>query len=508
MSLLAAVLESAMDAIVVVGEGDRVELFNASAERMFGLPAGRALGQPVARLFPDGTVEAYRGAIAQLASIGVGNPSLGGTWPVQARRADGSLFPAEASIARALGEGREVHVLVVRDASSQHRALTALRESENRFRSLADHAPIMIWESDAQGRLHYFNRASLEWTGRSLSSKSGSGWSESVLPGDLPRILVPYEEAHRLRRKFTAEYRYRRADGAFRWVRASGTPRFGADGVFLGLIGTTLDIDDWRQAEAGLRRLNDELEHRVTERTAELTAAKEELEAFSYSVAHDLRAPLRAINGYSGQLATVHGETLGESGRRYLDRLQASSRRLERLISDLLQVARAGRQGAAAEPVDLGALARSVAEEHLAAAPRRPALHIGCLPRVLGEAAPLRQVLHNLIGNALKFSAAVPCPEISVASMISDNEIIISVRDNGAGFDAEYADKLFGVFQRLHAESEFEGSGVGLAIVQRIVRRHGGRAWGEGRVGEGATFRFSLPVERLLEDQKRVKNRT
>jgi signal transduction histidine kinase len=235
-----------------------------------------------------------------------------------------------------------------------------------------------------------------------------------------------------------------------------------------------------------------DLEQRVEARTAELSAVNKELESFSYSVSHDLRAPLRAIAGFVQILEEDHGASLNADARRSLERVKANATRMGQLIDDLLAFAQIGRVAITRQRVDLNHIAHTIAEEAAAAAERPVTLVIEPLPPCVGEPVLLQQVFANLLSNAVKFSARAERPEITVGAT-GGGEITYFVRDNGAGFDERFAEKLFGVFQRLHRTAEFEGTGVGLAIVQRIINRHGGRVWAEGKVGEGATFYFTLP---------------
>jgi signal transduction histidine kinase len=234
-----------------------------------------------------------------------------------------------------------------------------------------------------------------------------------------------------------------------------------------------------------------ELEARVRERTAELEAANQELNSFSYSVSHDLRAPLRAVDGYAQMLEEDYGERLEQEGRRLLSVVRASSRRMGSLIDDLLRFSRLGKQAPAKHPIDMTVLVREVLDELVPAT--TAALTVAPLPFADADRALLKQVWLNLIGNAFKYSGKRPDPRIEIDGREEQTENVYSVRDNGAGFDMRYAAKLFGVFQRLHREDEFPGTGVGLAIVHRVVTRHGGRVWAEGTPGEGACFHFSLP---------------
>ena len=246
-------------------------------------------------------------------------------------------------------------------------------------------------------------------------------------------------------------------------------------------------------AESRVRELNVSLEKRVAERTAALEEANRELESFSYSISHDLRAPLRSIAGFASLLREQAPELPGQSAR-FLERIELGATRMNELIDDLLQFSSTARHDVLKVQVDMAALVSGVVAELQSGTPSGPATEIGDLPAIQGDASLLRQVWLNLLGNAFKFSRHASAPRVEVGAQREAGGICYWVRDNGAGFDARYADKLFGVFQRLHSESEFEGTGVGLAIVRRIVERHGGTVSAESTSGAGATFRFLLPA--------------
>lgn len=240
-------------------------------------------------------------------------------------------------------------------------------------------------------------------------------------------------------------------------------------------------------------RVNAELERRVAARTAQLEAANKELEAFSYSVSHDLRAPLRHIDAFSRILLDEHAQTLDESAKRYLSVIRGGAQNMGRMIDDLLQLSRLDRQDADRRPTDLGTLVRDVVQElQHDAGERSIEWIIGPLPEVICDTGLIKLAFSNLLSNAVKYTKYQPHAVIQVGAVDGSNPAAIFVRDNGAGFDPRYADKLFGVFQRLHRKEEFEGTGVGLATVHRVVRKHGGRIWAESGVGKGATFFLTL----------------
>jgi signal transduction histidine kinase len=251
-----------------------------------------------------------------------------------------------------------------------------------------------------------------------------------------------------------------------------------------------------RRADEGVRQLNAELEQRVAKRTEELQAANKELEGFSYSVSHDLRAPLRGIIGFADALMEDHGPDLSEEARRKIAIVQSEGRRMGILIDELLAFSRLGRKAIQVVDLDMTKLVRASLDGVQGQYNGHDLdLQLGALPSAKGDRVLLGQVWANLLSNAIKFSSKREKPRIVVSAITDEKEHIYYVRDNGAGFNPSYQAKLFGVFQRLHDSSEFPGTGVGLALVQRIVNRHGGRVWAEGRPDEGATFYFTLPKE-------------
>jgi PAS domain S-box-containing protein len=378
---------------------------------------------------------------------------------------------------------------------SRQRTEAALRESEMRFRSVTQSANDAIIAADSGGNIIFWNQG----------AQAAFGYAEADVLGKPLTLLIPprYRDAHQQgmeRLRTTGEspllghpiaLQGLRRDGSELDVELSLAAWQTEAGTFYS--GILRDITERKWAEDEIRRLNVELEQRVVERTAQLEAANKELESFAYSVSHDLRAPLRSIDGFSRFLLQHCLDKLDAREQDYLRRVRAASQRMGQLIDDLLNLSRLTRIDLCREAVDLSALARLIAAELRQTQPQR---HVECVIAdgliVHGDGRLLWVMLENLLGNAWKFTAKLPQAKVEVGSTQHDGKTVYFIRDNGAGFDMAYADKLFAPFQRVHTPDEFEGTGIGLATVQRIVHRHGGRIWAEGAVHQGATFYFTL----------------
>jgi PAS domain S-box-containing protein len=313
----------------------------------------------------------------------------------------------------------------------------------------------------------------------------------SAHPDDRPKLEAALSATRDSRSHCAVDYRIIRPDGAVRFVHVRGKVVLDELGRALRLVGTLQDITSRQEAELAMQKLNRELQSSMSD----LAALNKELEGFSYSVSHDLRAPLRAIAGFSRMLVEDCGEVVPEQGRRYLDVIGKNVQKMSQLIDDLLAFSKLGRKPIQLVAVDMTKLAEEAAAEcREATASRSVEILVSALPATRGDLAMLRQVWLNLVSNAVKYSRAKDHAVVKITSRAADSEVTYEVEDNGVGFDMAHVGKLFGVFQRLHAAKDFEGTGVGLALVQRIVERHGGRVWAEGAVGKGATFRFSLPI--------------
>jgi PAS domain S-box-containing protein len=399
-----------------------------------------------------------------------------------------------------LTEVRRVAGVAARGAEERE---TALRASEARFRGLLDAAPDAIVIVDCGGRIVLANR----------QVEALFGYTATELVGQLVEVLMPegFRGGHVAQREryvsnprarpmgVGVDLAARRKDGSVFPVEISLSPMETEEGLLVSA--SVRDITERKRTESRVRALNADLQRRVTE----LGAVNRELEAFSYSVSHDLRTPLRSIDGFSQAILEEYDDRLDGQGRDYLRRVRAAATRMGELIDDLLMLSRVTRREMRREPVDLGALARTVAA-HLERAQLYPPVEfsVGDGLAVAGDPHLLRIVLENLLGNAWKFSSKVAQPRVEFgATTTRAGERAFFVRDNGVGFDLAHAEKLFGAFQRLHAMHEFPGTGIGLATVQRIVTRHGGRVWAESAPDRGATFYFTIEEahhERLGDD--------
>jgi len=284
-------------------------------------------------------------------------------------------------------------------------------------------------------------------------------------------------------------------NGDSRWLELRLVPERDVSGATVSVLAICRDTTEQKAAEAALKNLNATLEARVEARTLELKRANLDLKTFADTASHDLRAPLRAIAGFVNLISEQEGDRLSENGREMLGRVSASATKLSNLINAILIYSHAGQSSLSRELVPMGPLAREVAEE-LIAQPSNVRIEIADLPFAYGDVTMLRQIFQNLVSNAIKFSSVRAEPRIEVKWRREDEQVVYYVRDNGVGFDTRYAHKLCSMFQRLHREVEFPSSGVGLAIVKRLVERHGGRVWAESQLGQGATFFFTLANER------------
>jgi PAS domain S-box-containing protein len=485
-----ALLESAPDAMVIVNSEGNICLINSQTEKLFGYARAELLGQAVEILTPEryrGKHPGYRGDFmfnAKVRTMGVG-------LELYARRKDGTEFPVEVSISPLHTEDGDLVSSAIRDVTERKQAEAAMRQSEEKFRLLVsgvkDYAILML---DPEGRIQSWSSGAEKIKGYRGEEVIGKHFSlfypqEDVERGKPARELICAAEEGRMEDQ---GWRVRK-DGSRFWADVVITPLRDESGKLRGFGKVTRDMTERRFAEEVLEQQRLDL----AKSNASLTAANKELEAFSYSVSHDLRAPLRSIDGFSLALLQDFGEQLDATGKDYLQRVRNATQRMGNLIDDLLNLARVSRAEMHEETVDLSAVAQTVAAELQSTQPERTTeFRIAGGLETTADSHLVRVVFDNLLGNAWKFTSKRPTACIEFGKTDANGASAYFVRDDGAGFDPAYAARLFGAFQRLHDASEFPGTGIGLATVQRIIHRHGGRIWAEGEPGKGATFYFTF----------------
>lgn len=492
---IASIIESAMDGIVAIDEDNRYVMFNAAAEHILGFRAEDVLGRTV-----DCTVEpqALPGYLDRLQRFREGSQAT--LRPAQheyARRGDGELIPIEVSLSRSRIEGRTIVTMMLRDIRQRLAAEQALRLRERQLTQVTDLLPGPVSRIDRDGRYVFANAAYLRWFGKRPEEVVGRTIPEVVGEAFYQRVrhhLLRASQGERVQYDVAVETP---THGTL-YAEARLVPDLDEHGKPIGYFIVYIDVTVRVEAEAEILRLNADLERRVQQRTEELAAANRELEAFSYSVSHDLRAPLRAVNGFSKILLQSQASRLDEDGRHHLELIRKSGVHMGQLIDDLLAFSRYSRQPLKRREVQPEELVQQCLEAlQEERANRSIEITLQTLPSCLGDPALLRQVWLNLIANALKYTRRREhaCIDIGHDESLDEHgrpEVAYFVRDNGVGFDMRYSEKLFGVFHRLHRMEDYEGTGVGLAITQRIIHRHGGRIWAEAAPEQGACFHFTI----------------
>lgn len=480
-------VDSATDAISWVGNDLGFAYVNDAMCRSLGYSRSELLSMSVSDIDPNISLE----GMLQLGQATKEQGSI--KFETQHRRQDGSIFPVEI-IANYLQFGElEYACCFARDVTERKLAESELQKSYNLLQTVIEGTPDAIFAKDIQGRFLLINSMSATIMGKPAEELLNKD-DRDFLPPELARII----RANDRQIMTTGENQVLEEEvlknGELRTYLSAKSVWRDAQGNVIGLVGIARDITERKLAEQEIKKLNEDLERRVIERTAELTAANKELEAFSYSVSHDLRAPLRGIDGFSQALMARYSEQLDDKGKHYISRIRVGTQRMGELIDDMLTLSRVTRTEMRRKEVDLSAIANEMITELQQLEPARE-VEFAIAPGLIaiGDAQLLRIVLENLLNNAWKFTSANIQTKIEFDAIIqTDTKVAYFVRDNGAGFDMTYVNKLFGAFQRLHSTTQFPGTGIGLATVQRIIHRHGGQVWAEGAVDQGATFYFTL----------------
>ncbi len=483
---LAAIIESSEDAIIGKDLNGIITSWNAGAEKLFGYSAQESVGCSINQIVPQDRLIEEKQILDRISRNELVQHFETVRLAKSGRLVDVSVTvsPIKDHAGKVVGASK-----VARDITVRKRAEVTFLESEAKFRTLVENIPQKILMKDRNYRWVSINE--------SLARDFGFRPEEVVgkLDADLftPELAAKYhsDDVRIMETGKTEEIEEKyMVAGKETWVNTIKTPVRGANGEIKGVLGVFWDITGRKLAEQEREELIQQLE----DRSAQLETLNKELEAFSYSVSHDLRAPLRHINGYVDLLIERFHNSLPEKGKHYLDSIADSVHQMGALIDDLLQFSRTGRQEMLQADLDMNIIIQEVVEtiKHDTSG-RSIEWVIATLPQVYGDHALMRLVWYNLLDNAVKFTRAKEKATIEIGFREDDRECIFFVRDNGAGFDMQYAQKLFGVFQRLHSSEEFEGTGIGLANVNRIVLKHGGRTWAEAELDKGATFYFTLP---------------
>jgi PAS domain S-box-containing protein len=485
--LFRAMIEKGTDIISLADPGGKVFYVSPSIETVFGFTVDEYLSKPAFEfVHPDD----LPGLMAQTRSI-MQQPGKSFYRQQRLLHKDGSWRWCEGVVTNML------HDPAINALISNFRDITERKKAEEQqalFASIVNSSDDAIISKTLQGIVTSWNHG----------AEMVFGYKAEEIIGKPIALLIPSEllpEERSIIEQIRAgqsvqhyETRRIRKDGELIYVSLTISPIKDFTGKIVGASKIIRDVTERVKAREEIERLNANLEQKVMERTAQLEVANKELESFSYSVSHDLRAPLRAIDGYARIIEEDYFKLFDEEGKRLFSVIQYNARKMGTLIDDLLAFSRLGRKELNKMKVDMKELVNGAILELEKSVKHKASISVGELGTAEIDYGLISQVMFNLISNAVKYSSKNPAPRIEINAKRNDEEIIFSVKDNGVGFDMQYASKLFGVFQRLHSEADFEGTGVGLAIVKRIINKHGGRVWAEGKPGEGATFYFSLPL--------------
>jgi PAS domain S-box-containing protein len=474
MRLLGAIVDSSDDAIISKDLRGTITSWNKSAERVFGYQADETIGRSVTMLIPPDRLDEEPGILARLQ-----RGERVDHFETVRRHKDGSLIdvsltisPVRDSAGTIIGASK-----IARDITERKRVEAALVESEGRFRQLADSMPQMVWTARPDGYLDYFNQRWYEFTGANRDVLGSTSWELVLHPEDMKRSGETWSAAVESGQPFQIECRFRdRSEKRWRWFVGRALPARDARGNIVKWFGTWTDIDEQKRVEDELRQANGDLEQ------------------FAFSASHDLQEPLRAIRIYGELLTERHASKLDGEALEFLNYLSTGASRMEVLVRDLLAYTQVANSEPPEDPVDANeVLATSLADLHVAIDSSGAQVTSGTLPAVLMHAAHLKQIFQNLIGNAIKYRSPEREILVDVSAERQNESWIFAVRDNGIGIEPQYKEQIFGLFTRLHTGEEYSGTGIGLAICQRIVERYGGRIWVQSEPGQGCTFRFAIP---------------
>jgi len=473
--LLGAIVDSSDDAIISKDLNGIITSWNQSAERLFGYTAAEVIGKSVTILIPSDRLDEEPRILSRLK-----RGERVDHFETVRKRKDGSLLDISLTISPVKdGQGNIIGASkIARDITEHKRAQAALLASEARFRQLADAMPQIVWTARPDGYIDYYNERWYDFTGFSRDTFGDQSWEPVLHPDDLKPFRDTWYSAVRSGEPYRIECRFwDRDERRWRWFMGQALPARDADGNIVKWFGSCTDIDDQKRVEDDLRRAN------------------QDLEQFAFSASHDLQEPLRTVKIYSELLADTCGQELPGDAPQFLAYVRSGALRMEQLVRDLLAYSQLAKLDKPTEPADAGgALTATLANLAGAISESGARITTDPLPCLRVHGAHLQQLFQNLIGNAIKYRSPNRLPAVHITAERQDGHWIFAVSDNGIGIDPEYKERIFGLFKRLHSNDEYSGTGIGLAICQRIIDQYHGRIWVESEPGRGSTFRFTLPV--------------
>jgi PAS domain S-box-containing protein len=472
--LLQAIVDSSDDAIISKDLNGIITSWNKSAERIFGYTAEEAIGQSITILIPPDRLDEEPKILARLR-----RGQRVDHFETVRRRKDCTLLDISLTISPV--KDSQGHIIgaskIARDITERKRAEQALIASEGRFRQLADSMPQIVWTARPDGYIDYYNERWYQFTGLRRDSFGDASWELVIHPEDRQRWRDTWYQTVGSGKPYEIEYRFwDRRDNRWRWFIARALPVRDPEGRIVKWFGSSTDIDDQKRVEEELRRAN------------------QDLEQFAFSATHDLQEPLRTVQIYSELLVQTLGQRLEGDTTEFLRYLQSGASRMEMLVRDLLTYTQAGSFELPTKAIDAGGVLKTT-QASLAGTISETGAEIiaGALPAVTVHEAHLQQVFQNLMSNAMKYRSPERAPVIKVTAERQGERWVFAVSDNGIGINPEYKERIFGLFKRLHSNEEYSGTGIGLALCQRIVDRYNGRIWVESELGRGSTFYFTLP---------------
>ncbi|HTL58976.1 MAG TPA: PAS domain S-box protein [Candidatus Limnocylindrales bacterium] len=495
---LARLVDLAPAATIVRQLDGMITFWSHGAERLYGWSKEEVLGRRTHELLRTEFPEALENIVAKV--------RRGKIWQGELRHCtrDGRRITVQSYWLAELDSDGEVTELLESnlDITERKRMEEVLREAEARFRALAENIPQLIWMTDADGAITFYNQRWFDYTGTTLQEMQEAGWGKVHHPEHVDRVAQKWNEHLRTGEPWEDTFPLRGKDGTFRWFLSRAFPIRSADGRISQWFGTNTDITELRETHVALEAAQAKLEEHartleatVQARTAELREANAELEAFCYSLSHDMRGPLRAIRSYTEMVIEDSGAQLSAIAKDYLQRVSSAAVRLDRLIQDVLAFSRVSRDPGKPERVEPERVVRTIISERPDMQPPAAEIRIdGPLPMVRGNEASLTQCLTNLLSNAVKFVAPGVTPHVRIHSETKGDRVRLWVEDNGIGINKEAQGKIFELFYRLHRSGEYEGTGLGLAIVRKAAERMGGQVGVESEPGAGSRFWVELSL--------------